>query len=265
MEEKRDMEYKKELSGVKRREQIIDDLREHGEVAVKILAEKFGVSEMTIRRDLHFLEEQGYITLHYGGARLIDRQHIGCSSFSLRKERQSESKRKIAKKAASYIKEGDVIFMDTSTTILEILTYMPQFHVTIVTNSMPVMENVYMNNNIELHMAPGMYRDAYGGPLDYATAEYLSRFHYHKAFFGASSFDPDFGASAGEEIESAVKKCVIANADENYLLIDHSKIGKRSLIKYSDTSDYTGILSDEELDIDWRTKIARNGGKLILC
>ena len=50
------MECRKELSGVKRREQIIDNLREHGEVTVKILSNQFGVSELTIRRDLHLLE-----------------------------------------------------------------------------------------------------------------------------------------------------------------------------------------------------------------
>ena len=137
------MECRKELSGVKRREQIIDNLREHGEVTVKILSNQFGVSEMTIRRDLHLLEEQGYATIHYGGAALLDRQNIGCQSFSLRKGKESENKRRIAKKAASFIREGDVLFMDTSTTVLEILTYMPAFRVKIITNSMPVMESVY--------------------------------------------------------------------------------------------------------------------------
>lgn len=88
------MEYKKELSGVKRRERIINELREHGEVTVKILSEQFGVSEMTIRRDLHLLEEQGYATIHYGGAALLDRQNIGCQSFSLRKGKESENKEK---------------------------------------------------------------------------------------------------------------------------------------------------------------------------
>ena len=248
------MECRKELSGVKRREQIIDNLREHGEVTVKILSNQFGVSEMTIRRDLHLLEEQGYATIHYGGAALLDRQNIGCQSFSLRKGKESENKRRIAKKAASFIREGDVLFMDTSTTVLEILTYMPAFRVKIITNSMPVMESVYRDENIDLYIAPGLYRSV-GGPLDYATAEYLSRFHYNKAFFGSTSYEPDFGTSAAEEIEAAVKKCVIENSDENYLLIDHSKMGKRNFVKWGDT----------ELDIDWRTKIARNGGKLILC
>lgn len=152
------MECRKELSGVKRREQIIDNLREHGEVTVKILSNQFGVSEMTIRRDLHLLEEQGYATIHYGGAALLDRQNIGCQSFSLRKGKESENKRRIAKKAASFIREGDVLFMDTSTTVLEILTYMPAFRVKIITNSMPVMESVYRDENIDLYMAPGLYR-----------------------------------------------------------------------------------------------------------
>ena len=48
-------------------------------------------------------------------------------------------------------------------------------------------------------MAPGLYRSV-GGPLDYTTAEYLSRFHYSKAFFGSNRYDPIFGASAAEEI-----------------------------------------------------------------
>ena len=47
--------------------------------------------------------------------------------------------------------------------------------------------------------------------------------------------------------------------------LDHSKMGKRNFVKWGDTDNYTAILSDEELDIGWRTKIARNGGKLILC
>ena len=141
---------------------------------------------------------------------------------------------------------------------------MPAFRVKIITNSVPVMETVYRDENIDLYMAPGLYRSV-GGPLDYATAEYLSRFHYNKAFFGSNSYDPIFGASAAEEIEAAVKKCVLGNSDENYLLVDHSKMGKRSFVKYADTVDYTGILSDEELDIDWRTKIIQNGGSLILC
>lgn len=71
--------------------------------------------------------------------------------------------------------------MDTSTTVLEILTYMPAFRVKIITNSVPVMETVYRDENIDLYMAPGLYRSV-GGPLDYTTAEYLSRFHYSKAF-----------------------------------------------------------------------------------
>ena len=53
--------------------------------------------------------------------------------------------------------------MDTSTTVLEILTYMPAFRVKIITNSMPVMESVYRDENIDLYMAPGLYRSV-GGP-----------------------------------------------------------------------------------------------------
>ncbi|MFR1539735.1 MAG: hypothetical protein ACLTQN_06305 [Blautia massiliensis (ex Durand et al. 2017)] len=55
----------------------------------------------------------------------------------------------------------------------------------------------------------------------------MSRFHYDKAFFGASAVDASFGASATREIEAAVKRCVYANAEESYLLADHTKFGKK--------------------------------------
>ena len=92
------------------------------------------------------------------------------------------------------------------------------------------METVYRDENIDLYMAPGLYRSV-GGPLDYTTAEYLSRFHYSKAFFGSNSYDPIVGASAAEEIEAAVQKCVLENSDENYLLIDHSRNRKKKFCK----------------------------------
>ena len=55
----------------------------------------------------------------------------------------------------------------------------------------------------------------------------ISRFYYDKAFFGASAVDASFGASATREIEAAVKRCVYANAEESYLLADHTKFGKK--------------------------------------
>lgn len=253
----------KELSSIKRREQILAILNKDGEASVKALSERFGVSDMTIRRDFHVMEEQGFLNIHYGGASLKKAYSTG-QSFSIRQEKLYRNKLDIARKAVTYIKEGEVLFLDTSTTVLLMLRFLPDLNLTVVTNSFPVMEELFKNPKIQLHMAPGIYQEEYAGPLDYSTAEYVSRFHYDKAFFGACAVDASFGASATREIEAAVKQCVYTNADKSYLLADHTKFGRKNLIKYNDVSDYQLIFTDNELDLEQKNKVIRQGGRFCI-
>ena len=78
-------------------------------------------------------------------------------SFSLRQEKLYQNKLDIARKIASYIKEGEVLFLDTSTTLLLMLRFLPDMNLTVVTNLFPVMEELYKNPKIQLHMASGIY------------------------------------------------------------------------------------------------------------
>lgn len=258
------MKNENELSALSRRGQLLEIIREQEQVTVKEMAQKFGVSEMTIRRDFHGMEEQGLITVHYGGASLRN-THPGFPSFSARQEKLYQNKLKIAKAAVSLLKENDIVFLDTSTTILLMLRYLPDLHLTVITNSFPVAQELCRNTHIRLYLTSGMYQEQYGGPLDYSTAEYVSRFHYDKAFFGASAVDAAFGASATREIESAVKRCVWANSTESYLLADHTKFGKRNLIRYNEVKDYQLILTDNELDDGMYKDICKHGGHIQIC
>lgn len=253
-----------ELSAVSRRGRILEILREKEQVTVKEMSQKFGVSEMTIRRDFHGMEEQGLVIIHYGGATLRN-AHPGFPSFTTRQEKLYQKKLKIAQAAVSLIKEGDVIFLDTSTTILLMLRFLPNFHITVITNSLPVAQELCHNPKICLYLTSGMYQEQYGGPLDYSTAEYVSRFHYDKSFFGASAVDASFGASATREIESTVKRCVWENSSECYLLADHTKFGKRNLIRYNKVGEYRSILTDDELDPSILEEVRRQGGRIKIC
>ena len=258
------MKNENELTSISRRGQLLEILREQETVTIKDMAKRFGVSEMTIRRDFHGMEEQGLVTIHYGGASLRN-THPGFPSFSARQEKLYQNKLKIAKAAASLVKEGDVIFLDTSTTILLMLRYLPDVHLTVITNSLPVVQQLCGNTHICLYLTSGMYQEQYGGPLDYSTAEYVSRFRYNKAFFGASAIDATFGASATQETESAVKRCVWTNASESYLLADHTKFGKKNLIRYNEVKDYQLILTDSELEEEIQKDFCKHGGHIQIC
>lgn len=96
------------------------------------------------------------LNIHYGGASLKKMYPMGLS-FSLRQEKLYQNKLDIARKVASYIKEGEVLFLDTSTTLFLMLRFLPDMNLTVVTNSFPVMEELYKNPKIQLHMASGIY------------------------------------------------------------------------------------------------------------
>lgn len=93
-------------------------------MSVADLAERFGVNAMTIRRDLHQFEDQGILEMHYGGARLRQTKPP-FEEFARREEIHRAKKRAIAKAAAALIREGDVLFLDVSTTVLSVIDYLP--------------------------------------------------------------------------------------------------------------------------------------------
>lgn len=255
---------KHEVSALKRRELILQFIREQGGASAKEMAVRFGVSEMTIRRDFHLLEEQGSVMVHYGGASLRE-EDPAVVDFLTRQGKLDQDKISIARRAAACIKEGDVVFLDTSTTILHMLRFLPPVRFTVVTNSLPVMSQIYQNGKIQMYMAPGIYEEQYGGSMDYSTAQYVSGFHYDKAFFGAATVDTKFGVSASREKESVVKKAVWSNADESYLLVDHTKFGKKGLFKFNEISDYTLIFTDDQVEEEIQRQIAKRGGRVEIC
>ena len=254
----------KNMTGIQRREEMIRLIRAHGELTVKDMMDRFDVSDMTVRRDFHTLEQQGIVTLFYGGAKMREMQPA-YPDFSLRQEKNHEGKRCIALKASSYIKENDVIFLDASTTVQMMLSFIPTVRYTVITNSPAIIDTCMRMKNVQLHMAPGCYQDQYGGSLDHTTVEYLSRFHYDRAFFGTSAIEARFGVSGTGEIEAALKRSVWYNTDQSFLLFDHSKYGKRNLLKYNDIRDYNILLSDAKLDADARKAIRMQGGNLQIC
>ena len=126
------MKQVNENNGISRRESIYELLKEQTTVYVKDLSQKFCVSDMTIRRDLHIMEEQGILVTHYGGATIRHPSSV-IHTFDMRKESFFEAKAAIARRAVEFIKENDVIYLDPSTTVLLMTRYLPPLHHTACT------------------------------------------------------------------------------------------------------------------------------------
>ncbi len=252
-----------ETTGITRRQQIYDLIKESITVNVRDLALKYGVSDMTIRRDLHIMEEQGILTTHYGGATL---RHPNSSihNFDLRKEKFYTAKTAIARRAAEQIKENDVIYLDPSTTVLLMTRFLPPLHHTVVTSSLSVMQECTHNPYVTLFIAPGKYQPAYGGSMDVDTMSYLSGFHFNAAFLGTGFIDTVYGVTS-TEIDCSIKKVVMSNSEHNILLVDHSKFGQRVMRKFGDIRDFDTIITDSGISSTDEQNILSQKVTLNIC
>lgn len=237
------------MFGEERRIKIADIISKDKSITVSELSEMFNVSESTIRRDLHVLEEKGFIQRTHGGAILSSHTHYEPAFFE-KEDYELASKQKIGRIAASMIEEGDSIILDAGTTTLEIAKNLGNVRLTVVTNSPLIAIELSKHDNIELIVTGGIERwktKALVGPI----AEMVIRqFKVDKAFIGANAVSFENGLMTPDIIEANTKKAMIEVAGEVYAVIDHTKFGKKSFVKFADMKDITAIITDDEIDYE---------------
>jgi DeoR/GlpR family transcriptional regulator of sugar metabolism len=254
----------KSMNAVSRRKEILSRLESEGEVSVNELSNFFGVSQMTIRRDLIFLEKQGVLITNYGGAHLAEGNKT-VPDFSSRSGKMTDFKKRIGEKAASFLHDGDTVFMDTGTTIHQLAKNFPDIHATVITNSWSVLQVLGGNTKIKVVMAPGTYRNDVYGVLDGDTIMFLDKFHVDKAFLSAIGCSERGSIATMEEIDAKVKRLMWENCKKSYLLIDHTKFYQQYLIQYNQLSDFDYVLTNSEIEKEIEEEIRKISKNLILC
>jgi len=212
-----------------RHAQILQLLRQDGFVSVGHLHETLEVSDMTIRRDLGNLQEMGLLSRHHGGASLLRERGDTEWPFILRETEHSEEKKKIGKKAASFVQDGDVLIIDAGSTTLQLINYLNQDRLTVVTNSMPHLSKLSTMQNINMMAAGGMFHpdnQCFMGPV---TVNSLNSINANVAFMAASGLSLSKGMTNRKFEEAEVKKAMIDAAEKIILLMDSSKLHSYTL------------------------------------
>ena len=181
-----------------RRNNIKNLMLEKKNMTVTELADTFDVSCQTIRRDLHHLEDEGFVTLSYGGAILQKRVKARISSQTL-KSIFVENKTRIAKKCKEFIHDGDCIFLDSSTTALHICDQITTKNITVITNSLNVLSQLSGYENITLISTGGNFQHTSSSFLGRTAISSLSNYYVDKAFVSCRSLSIDKGLSDGDE------------------------------------------------------------------
>lgn len=159
-----------------RQMQILEELQQNGKVRVKDLSEKFSVTEDLIRKDLHTLEDAGKLKRIYGGA-IVLKKNVHREVAAQRKNVNTESKKHIALKAYSLIKPGTIIFLDISTTSVQLAQLIAQNNlpVTVVSNMLEVV-SVLAHSEVNTIMIGGELDYGRDGMIGTLAYEMLKRF-----------------------------------------------------------------------------------------
>jgi DeoR/GlpR family transcriptional regulator of sugar metabolism len=213
------------LSSEARRELIIEELRRQDEVTVSRLSDALGVSDVTIRKDLQQLEDQGYLTRVRGGAVFSGRGQLELR-FAARQQLALEEKRRLAARAAQFVRPGSTVFLDGSTTVFQMTRLLRHVQgLTVITNGLYAALELSFAPEITTIVVGGILRKQSSSLVDLLTPELLRRLHVDVAFVSCRGFTAEHGLMESDLREAQLKRSLAQAAQQTVALVDHSKFG----------------------------------------
>lgn len=222
-----------------RRAKVLSMIRERQKIKVEELAASFGVSLMTIRRDLQVLEEQGLIGRFYGGA-TMDSRGVPLSE----KDTVDLYRQLISRYAAALVADGDELFINGSMTALELLDYVGEKTVHVFTNNGAAIDREFPAG-VEITISGGTLRGQSHILTGDCSMRNLLMAQAEKAFLGCTGISPDGEILCGIPTELGINETMIGHAREYYILADYTKIGKTSTYASCSLEKVGTIITDE--------------------
>jgi len=232
---------------------IINKLNERGILSLKDAVRELGVSESTIRRDFEKLEQKGVLVRVNGGVAIEETLAFSnenpADSFELTMDQKQtlnkESKDKVARFAASQIKDGEDIYLDGGTTLAPLFEILVNRPVRIVTNSVLSLNKI-IKPVASIHLLGGIFLPAYGMCIGPNTSSFLEKFQFDKAFFGCSSVNLKNGFCYCAETDTpAIKQTAMKHAMASYLLINSSKLSMIGFHQWANLDSFEAIYCNE--------------------
>ena len=244
-----------------RQSDILDIASSEGRVTVEGLAERFGVTVQTIRRDLTELADAGKLDRVHGGAVL--RSGVSNIGYEDRRALNADAKTSIAKACALDIPDGASIFMNIGTSTEAVARQLLNHkNLMVVTNNMNVANILIENPDCEIVMAGGVLRRADGGLIGNLTVSTIRQFKFDLAVIGCSALDSDGDLLDFDFQEVQVSQTIIAQARRTCLVADQSKFQRSAPARIASLSEIDSFYTDKHLPhelgqkcVDWNTAL----------
>ncbi|HEY8590091.1 MAG TPA: DeoR/GlpR family DNA-binding transcription regulator [Naasia sp.] len=236
-----------------RRAELLRRLSAHGYVSSAALAEEFGVSEMTIRRDLRQLHIEGLARRVAGGASLPLGGARGLP-FEERDRSAALEKAALAEACATELGDAETIALDAGTTVAGVAELL-QPGTTVVSHSMPVLAAATARDDLVVVGLGGTWSPATRSFTGEAARKGLDRVVVDVAVLSATAVDGS-GALCANEFDAETKRAMVAAARRTILLVDSTKIGARAPIRFAPLSSFDLVVTGDDLGDDQRALLA---------
>ncbi|GIH45433.1 DeoR/GlpR family DNA-binding transcription regulator [Microbispora rosea] len=246
-----------------RQQEILRAARDAGRVDVVTLAERFGVTTETIRRDLTALERAGVLRRVHGGAIPVER--LGFEpALAARDEVLTAEKERIAKAALAELPEdGSVVIDAGSTTSRLVQALPPDRELTVVVNSPPLATVLAARPNLTVLMLGGRVRGRTLATVEDWAIQQLSQLNVDVAFMATNGCSVAKGLTTPDPAEAAIKRAMIACADRAVLLADHTKFSGTYLARFATLGEIDVVITDTGLDPDQAAALAAAGPEVV--
>lgn len=252
-----------------RKAQLLEMLQVRAELRIDPIAQSLNVSAATVRRLIANLESEGLVLRVHGGVRLAPQAG---HDYSYRASIQHRTREKsvIGRRAAELVHSGDVVFLDSGTTVLHLAEELivriqsgALDDIVVITNSLTHVEG--LARWCKAVLIGGEVRSERRDVCGSIAEKTLALFHMNKAFLGADAVHPRKGLMATDERTAKINEIVIAESDETYVLVDSEKFGRASFISYAHLPDVKALVTDSGVDERTRRSILDRAVWLEIC
>lgn len=248
-----------------RHQNIIEYLEKHKYASVQDLSSLMEVSLVTIRKDLTFLETEGYLYRTHGGA--SKKSRYAFEENVVKKEAINvKQKQQIAKKALEYIKENDFIILASGTTIHYLARILDGHKsITVLNASLRAAIELSRSNNINVIQLGGELRKSSASVIGATAEDMLREFSCTKLFLGIDGIDTAFGISTSNAAEAHLNRIMIEQADTVYVLGDSSKVNKRGFGRICGLEQVNTFITDKGIEQEELERLEEAGVNVIIA
>lgn len=252
------------ISNFERQQELTRLLERTGRLSVAQICEQFSISEATARRDLEALSEQGLIKRVHGGAILV-RQAAPEEPILRRSHEQEDEKERIGRATAALVRDGETIFLGSGTTVLQVAQHLVNRRITVISNSLPVVNLMSEKENISLIALGGVLRDSELSFIGHITEQALYEVRADKVFIGIRAISLEQGLTNDYLPETLTDRAILNAGREIIIVADHTKCGVISAAFLAPLPAMHTLVTDDATDTEFIESLRTQGIEVIIA